>query len=538
MHAMRLARARSLPLLPLAALYICAHMILDWLSYVHPFGAFGITPWNPSTGLGFVLVLLWGRRALPLFFAALLISNLSIRGMPVPLWIATCESLIVGAGYGGALLLLLLPQVRFDPSLSSVRDLVLLLAAAVASSAVVASTYVSLLIATHLLPVEDVGTAFLRYWVGDMIGIAVVTPIGLLAVTRERLIKFEWEAMLQIGSTIALTIWVAAVFAQHRQLQLFYLLFLPITWIAVRSGIEGVSAALMSIQLGLVVAMLVFPGRSIDVFDFQARMLILAVTGLVAGVLVSERRLTEVRLRMNQDALAHVSRLGSMGELAAAIAHEINQPLSAAGTYTSLVAESLEGESLRDASTLHLAQKAAVQIGRAADVVRRLRTLVRLGRSDRMPTSVGTIVREAVDLARADLERQDIRLSLEVASELPLVMADRLQIEQVLLNLIRNSMDAIADANAGSRQITIQATRIASQLIEVTVSDTGPGFPSSFEHGAPLPLTTTKPEGLGIGLSLCRSIAEAHGGNLSIRTSRSGARVGISLPIAEGSGHG
>ena len=91
MHAMRLARARSLPLLPLAALYICAHMILDWLSYVHPFGAFGITPWNPSTGLGFVLVLLWGRRALPLFFAALLISNLSIRGMPVPLWIAACN---------------------------------------------------------------------------------------------------------------------------------------------------------------------------------------------------------------------------------------------------------------------------------------------------------------------------------------------------------------------------------------------------------------------------------------------------------------
>ena len=75
-------------------------MVLDWLSYVHPFGAFGITPWNPSTGVGFVLVLLWGGDA-SLFFAALLISNLTIRGMPVPLWIAACESLIVGAGYGG-----------------------------------------------------------------------------------------------------------------------------------------------------------------------------------------------------------------------------------------------------------------------------------------------------------------------------------------------------------------------------------------------------------------------------------------------------
>ena len=512
-------------------------MVLDWLSYVHPFGAFGLTPWNPSTGLGFVLVLLLGRRTLPVLFTALLVSNLINRGMPVPLWAAAAESLLVGAGYSLGLLVLLHPSVRFDTSLSSVRDLFLLLVVSGASSAVVASSYVCLLIATDLLPIPDLTTALLRYWVGDMIGIAVVTPFGLLALTRGRLIKLDWEGVLQIGSTISLTVWVVAVFAEHHQLQLFYLIFLPVTWIAVRSGIEGVSVALMSIQLGLFVAIVVFPGRAIDVVDFQARMLILALTGLVAGVLVSERRLAEIRLRMNQDALAQVSRLGSMGELAAAIAHEINQPLSAAGTYTGLVAESLQGESLRDVSTLELAKKAAVQISRAADVVRRLRTLVRLGRSDMVPTSVATIVREAVDLARADLERQNIALRLEIAGDLPLVMADRLQIEQVLLNLIRNSMDAIGNANAGARQITIQANRI-DQVIEVVVADTGPGFPAGFAGDAPLPLTTTKPDGLGIGLSLCRSIAEAHGGNLSIRSSHTGARVGISLPLAEETGHG
>ena len=298
---------------------------------------------------------------------------------------------------------------------------------------------------------------------------------GLLALTRDRLIKFDWEAMLQIGSTIALTVWVVAVFAQHHQLQLFYLMFLPVTWIAVRSGIEGVSVALMSIQLGLVVAIVVFPGRSIDVFDFQARMLILAVTGLVAGVLVSERRLAELRLRMNQDALAQVSRLGSMGELAAAIAHEINQPLSAAGTYTGLVAESLEGESLRDPSTLHLAQKAAVQIGRAADVVRRLGRWCDWDAAIGCRPVSGPSSRKPWILPEPILSGTTLRLSLEVASDLPLVMADRLQIEQVLLNLIRNSVDAIADADAGMRQITIQATRIAPQLIEVDCQRYGSG---------------------------------------------------------------
>ena len=513
-------------------------MVLDWLSYVHPFGAFGLTPWNPSTGFGFVLVLVMGRRMLPVLFTALVVSNLTIRGMPVPLWAAGVESVIVGTGYGLALITLLHPSLRFDPSLSSVRDLFLLLVVSAVSGVVVSSAYVSFLVVTDLLPAQEWSIALLRYWVGDMIGIAVVTPFGLVVSTRDRLIKVDWESALQIGSTLALTVWVVAVFAEHHQLQLFYLLFLPVTWIAVRSGIEGVSVALMSIQLGLVVAIVIFPARAIDVLDFQARMLILSVTGLVAGALVSERRLAEIRLRMNQDALAQVSRLGSMGELAAAIAHEINQPLSAAGTYTGLVAESLEGEQLRDQSTLSLAKKAAVQIDRAADVVRRLRTLVRLGRSDLVPTNVAIIVGEAVDLAGTDLERQCIALKLEVASDLPLVMADRLQIEQVLLNLIRNSMDAMTPKKAGTAQITISAKRVSPQFMELTVSDTGPGFPSGFVDEPPLPLTTTKPEGLGIGLALCRSIVEAHGGTLSIRSDRDGARVSVLLPIPEDLGHG
>jgi two-component system, LuxR family, sensor kinase FixL len=339
--------------------------------------------------------------------------------------------------------------------------------------------------------------------------------------------------VFQIASTMALTIWVAAVFARHHQLQLFYLLFLPVTWIAVRSGVEGVSVALMSIQLGLVLALVVFPGRTIDVLDFQARMLVLAITGLVAGVLVSERRAAEARLRMNQAALAQVSRLGSMGELAAAIAHEINQPLSAASTYTGLVAESLEAERLHDPGTRDLALKAMSQISRAADVVRRLRTLVRLGRSERMPTSPTTIIGEAIDLVRADLEREKIVVKFDLEPDLPLLMADRLQIEQVLLNLIRNGAEAIIAAEDGRREIIIQASRSNPGLVELSVVDTGTGFASSFAGDVSFPLSSTKPEGLGIGLSLCRSIAEAHGGALTIRNTGSGARVSISLPVAE-----
>src|SRR5262245_21772633 len=530
---MRASRLRSLPLLPLGAIYTCAHMLLDWLSYVHPFGSFGLTPWNPSTGLGFLMVLLLGKRTLPVFFVALIISNLLIRGMPVPIWVAIAESFLVGTGYAVALSALLHPSMRFDTSLSSVRDLFLFLLALVVSSAAVASSYVFLLFIANLLPAHDVPTALLRYWVGDMIGVTVVTPFGLLAFSRDHLIRWEWEPILQIACTLSLTVWVAAVFARHHQLQLFYLLFLPVTWIAVRSGAEGVSVALMSIQLGLVLALVASPGGSTDVLDFQARMLVLAITGLVAGVLVSERRAAEARLRMNQAALAQVSRLGSMGELAAAIAHQINQPLSAASTYTGLVAESLEAERLRDPGTRDLALKAVSQIRRAADVVRRLRTLVRLGRSERVPTSATTIIGEAIDLVRADLEREKIVVKFDLQPDLPLLMADRLQIEQVLLNLIRNAAEAIIAAEDGRREIVVQATRSNPASVELSIIDTGTGFASSFAGDVPFPLSSTKPEGLGIGLSLCRSIAEAHGGALTIRNTGSGARVSISLPVAE-----
>jgi two-component system sensor kinase FixL len=113
-------------------------------------------------------------------------------------------------------------------------------------------------------------------------------------------------------------------------------------------------------------------------------------------------------------------------------------------------------------------------------------------------------------------------------------LADRLQVEQVLINLIRNSAEAIAEANCATRQIRIVAERREPQFVRLSVSDSGPGFPPAFGGDAPPPLQTSKPDGLGIGLSLCRSIAEAHGGELSIHNRRDGATVTITLPVAEG----
>ena len=193
-------RMAHIPQLAIAGLYLAGHVLLDWLSFMHPYGAFGITPWNPSTGLSLVFMLLWGPRAAPVVFVALMSANSLVRGMPVPLWIAAAEAVVRTAVYSTAVSVLLRPSIKFSASLSSIRDLFLLLVVASLSSAAIACAYVGLLLWWDLISSVDAASAVLRCWVGDMNGIAVVAPFGLLATAGAPLIRsaskprFKWRA--------------------------------------------------------------------------------------------------------------------------------------------------------------------------------------------------------------------------------------------------------------------------------------------------------------------------------------------------------
>jgi C4-dicarboxylate-specific signal transduction histidine kinase len=320
---------------------------------------------------------------------------------------------------------------------------------------------------------------------------------------------------------------------EEQQFQLFYVLFLPIVWMAVRTGSEGVSAGILITQLGLIVGIHLFPAGSFDVTSFQALMLVLAMTGLVAGELVTERRRTQSQLRLQQEQLARVARLGSMGELAAAVAHELNQPLMAAGTYTRLVDEAINAGNTNPALVAETAKKAVAQVERAAEVVRRLRALVRLDRSNRASWPVERAVKDTVALCQPDLDRHHTIVRSTVPGDLPNVTIDLLQIEQVLINLVRNAIDALGESSNYRGSIAIDAKVADADFVEVRVTDTGPGFSSQFLENAFVPLTSTKADGLGIGLPLCKSIIEAHGGVLKLENGPQGAVVRFTLPIAK-----
>jgi len=469
MRAMAFPRVFDAHKLIVGLVYLAAYAVLDWISFIEPYAHLGITPWNPGTGLSFVLLLLFGLRMIPFLLISPLLADYLNQQFAMPWHIEILASALVGGGYSIALTFLLHPKLRFEPTLDSMRDLVLLMVVAVVSAAFVAIGYVSLTIAAGLLPAADFTAATLRYWVGDVIGITVIAPFALFALTRRRILPMTTETLLQF---VAIGIALTLVFglAEEQQFQLFYVLFLPIVWLAVRAGSEGVSVGILVTQLGLILGIQLFPAGTFDVTAFQALMLVLAVTGLIAGELVTERRRTEGQLRLQQESHSRLARLGSMGELAAAVAHELNQPLMAAGTYARLVNDAMSAAPVDVVTVAETAKKAVAQVERAAEVVRHLRALVRLDRSNRAPCRFERIVEETLELCQPDLDRMHVTARTAIAPDLPRVMVDLLQIEQVLINLLRNAIEAIGGSGGMRGSILrvsvprVRAYRVSGQL--------------------------------------------------------------------------
>jgi two-component system, LuxR family, sensor kinase FixL len=525
-------QAGEVPTALVGGAYLAAYVFLDWISTLEqPFANYS---WSPNSGASIAFALMFGRRLIPFMFVAPLlddlVDDLTIQQIPLPWRFELATAVLIGSVYGTAVLFLLHPKRRFDPTLQSSYSLFLLTATTAVSTALVAAGYVGMVVAFGLLPATDFVPAMLSYWVGDAIGIMVLTPFVLVLWTRRYAVWMSAETVFQLVAIVAALMLVYAYWtAQH--LQLVYVLFVPVVWMAVRAGIEGVSLGILATQLGLILGFHIFPQEISEMPKVQALMLVLALTGLFAGELVTERRRTEDQLRRHQESLARLARLGSVGELAAAVAHELNQPLMAAGTYTRLVDDAIRTGQADAGAVAETAAKAVAQVERAAAVVRRLRALVRLDRSNRIACRADHIVRETIDLCRPDLERLTVSVSPAIAADLPLVMVDMLQIEQALLNLMRNSMEAIGDVGRGT--ISIEAVLAGDEFVEISVRDTGPGFPPDLAANPFLPFSSTKKEGLGIGLPLCRSIIEAHGGRIWLDTDATGAAVHFTLPVAE-----
>jgi two-component system, LuxR family, sensor kinase FixL len=247
---------------------------------------------------------------------------------------------------------------------------------------------------------------------------------------------------------------------------------------------------------------------------------------------VSERAAAEKRLEALNNDYAHVGRVSAMGEVAGGLAHELNQPLAACSNYLGaaryIADASGAGAGLRD----NLA-KASDQVHRAGEIIRRLRGFIGRRDADSTFESLDAIIGDAVALGMVGSRQHDIHIDVALGPDATMVIVDRVQIQQVLTNLLRNAAEAIRDLPPECRRIRVGSCRIDEGQLEVSVSDRGRGFPEAMLARDYAPFLSTKgPQGMGIGLLICRRIVEAHGGTLTLSNVEGGARVSFTLPSA------
>jgi C4-dicarboxylate-specific signal transduction histidine kinase len=229
--------------------------------------------------------------------------------------------------------------------------------------------------------------------------------------------------------------------------------------------------------------------------------------------------------------LLNVSRMATIGEMAAGVAHELNQPLTAIAAYAQ-ACDRLLARPLTDPSDLREAlREITAQTTRAAEILRRLRALARSHQGEHLPANLNALVRELHDLIQTDAHMHGVRLSLELAEELPDVLVDSGQIQQVILNLVRNSLDAFAARPGGTPEISIRTSVTSSGEVELAVIDNGPGLTPEAAQRLFDPFFSTKENGTGLGLAISHTIARNHGGSVGYRPNEpTGARFHILLP--------
>ncbi len=518
-------------ILPIVAAYVVAYLALDWVSYIHPLGPFAITPWNPPPGLSLALLLTRGLAFAPAVFVAGFAAEVVVRGLPAGALAAAGSSAVIAAGYAAAAWALL-NRARIDPQLASVRDVAWFVGVSGAATIAVSAGYVAVYFAAGRIPADAFVRSAIQLWVGDALGILITAPV-LLAVLHPRraaaAFRWSWEMTAQ-GAAVAAALWIVFGIDPAYAARFFYVLFLPLIWVSVRHGIRGATWTLLAIQLGIVAAVQIEGLPSATLLELQVFMVALAITGLFLGAVVTERRRAGEALEAREAELQRSLRLAAAAETASALAHELNQPLSAIATYVracAILAERPEENRTRLVETM---STVTTEVARAGDVVRRLRDFFRSGSSRLEQVSVARLLASAAERAAPRLERHRISLAVECEPALPGVLVDRLQVETVLHNLLTNAIDAIVAGDPPERAIGLRATRDARGMVRITVRDSGPGLPEGMPQDAFPPFATTKPHGMGLGLAISRSIVDSHGGRLAADPVGRGASFSFTLP--------
>jgi two-component system sensor kinase FixL len=497
-----------------AALFVAAYVVLDWASFMDPLFALNITPWNPDPAIGLVLWLRFGRRmALPLFIA-LAVAETVVRHMPAGPGLTLLLSAQLALGYG--LTGEVLHRVFAKATLVNSRErLFYWLAIVFTGLGVNGAAYVASLWLAGLVPPGALVSAAVRFVIGDIVGVVMSMPLlWMLVVTgsRTRLVQVLGSRETA-GYVLLAAALVWGVFQGHigtEQYKHLYFLFLPIVWAAARHGLTGTGLVAFTLQASIIAVVRWGGADGIPFAELQLLGAALSLVGFFIGVIVDEQRQATEGLRQSL-------RLAAAGEMAAALAHELNQPMAALSAY----GKACEHLIARGDNSPLLAEtigKMVREAGRASQVVRRVREFFRTGAMHLEPADARDIIAGVCAQFGDACRAQDIALAIDAPAGLVLHV-DRLQVELVLRNLVANAVDALGAVGAagntapGARRILVSAREHGGRL-EVAVADSGKGVSRAMAGRLFQPFASGKSSGLGLGLVLSRQIVEAHGGSL------------------------
>lgn len=512
--------------------YVLLYVAIDRIAAVRPVLAIGITPWHPAMGITLAFLLLQGNRWIPFTFVATLLSGAFSLTSPTGLDTLLAASLWVTMVYG--VLASVMRRWGLSSLIDTSADAARFVALAAAAAMLAAVGRIGINVISGAIDPTEALYGFARYGFADLNGILMVTPLVIHWFERRktsRAFDLRLNPVLAQGLALLVTLVVLFSLPAAYQLRFFYMLFLPIIWIALRSGLSGAIAGALAIQIGLVVA--VKAGIQIPLFiDLQLLMLTLTLTALLLGAVVTERRRAVEQLRERDAALARAMRFAVAGELAGALAHELNQPITALVSYlraSEILIErgASEGDRLKD--TLG---KAVREILRASDVLRRLRDFYRGNVCKREVIELPALCET---LAKAFQERlRSSMVSLEVVMEqpVPAVTCDATQLAIVLHNLLANAIDAVTAVNGDVRRVELRVVR-TEQAVLFCIDDSGAGVAAEIAPRLFEPFVTSKNDGMGLGLAISRSLVRAGGGELTHAPSKrlGGSCFTIRIPL-------